>query len=68
MYVCLCQSVTEYRVQELGRKGLVSPEDLIETLNLSSPECCGFCRDNVDQLVDIALEGAECLVGSPSRV
>lgn len=56
MFLCVCNSVTQSDVRQLGRQGIVSPDALILALNLEDDACCGRCADNIDEFVTVAEE------------
>lgn len=58
MYVCLCRTVTDSCLRNLGADGVTSEEGIIAALGLDHDECCGFCMDHIDQLTAIAEVGA----------
>ena len=54
MYVCLCRAVTDGALVQLGHAGVREAQAIIQTLRLDEDDCCGFCRDNIQDLVTIA--------------
>lgn len=58
MYVCLCKPLTEADValaaQICLQGGRPSPEALVQSLNLNSEDCCGYCARNPEALLSIA--------------
>ncbi len=54
MYVCLCRGITEGRVKQMGREGVVCPKVLACTLGIDEPGCCGRCLKNIEELVALA--------------
>ena len=54
MYACLCKAITDKEVRSLGRSGVTDPEALIAALGLEDEVCCGRCKRNIDQFVEIA--------------
>ena len=58
MYLCLCLTIKDSAVKELGRQGITEAEELAETLHLHHPDCCGSCLENIDDFVRVACEGA----------
>jgi bacterioferritin-associated ferredoxin len=54
MYVCLCRGITEGRVRQLGRDGVVCPKALACELGIDEPGCCGRCLNNIGALAALA--------------
>jgi bacterioferritin-associated ferredoxin len=54
MYVCLCRGLTERDVRRAARSGHTTGPQLIATLGLDDPFCCGRCVRNVEQYVALA--------------
>jgi bacterioferritin-associated ferredoxin len=54
MYVCLCRGITEGRVKQMGRDGVLCPKVLACALGIDEPGCCGRCLKNIEELVTIA--------------
>ncbi|MEA2641044.1 MAG: bacterioferritin-associated ferredoxin [Chloroflexota bacterium] len=65
MYLCLCKTITETEVEQLGRAGVVGAADLIEVLGLDDDLCCGRCAIEIEEFQAVALaaqaEGAHLL-------
>jgi bacterioferritin-associated ferredoxin len=59
MYICLCRGLTETDVELAGRSGHTSAERLVVALRLDDPRCCGRCRRDIDDLVDLAERAAK---------
>ena len=57
MYVCLCNAITDRQVRQLGEQGIITPEALVEALNLDDEESCGFCKQHIGRMVAIAKGG-----------
>jgi bacterioferritin-associated ferredoxin len=56
MYVCLCKGLTESDVAMTARvwaESGIEPDDVIELLGLRSEECCGYCDQHPQVLLDI---------------
>lgn len=53
MYVCLCKGITDSHIRQAGREGAACAESLIASFQLDGDECCGYCRENIDHLVDM---------------
>lgn len=58
MFACVCRGVNESQVKEAGRAGITSPEALIAALALDDEACCGRCAEEIEEFVELALEGA----------
>lgn len=58
MYACICRGITERQVKAVGRDGIVAATALIKVLELDDERCCGRCVEHIDELVDLAWEGA----------
>lgn len=58
MYVCLCNGITESDVREAGRAGQVTPCALKAKFKLKGSGCCGRCARNIQEFVEIAVQGA----------
>ena len=58
MYACICRGITERQVKAIGRDGIVAPAVLIKVLELDDERCCGRCVEHIDELVELAWEGA----------
>ncbi len=57
MYVCLCNGITESDVREAGRDGHVTPCALKAKFKLKENGCCGRCAKNIQEFVEIAVQG-----------
>ena len=57
MYVCSCKALTKADVRQVGREGVITPDDLIDVLHLNDDDCCGQCADRIQDFVDLAREG-----------
>ena len=72
MYACICRAITDKDVRRAGRAGIISPERLIQTFGLDDERLCGLCVEHIDELVELAHEGAAQAVydvaESPKRV
>ena len=51
MYVCLCRGLTESDVRTTVEAGHRTARDLIATLGLRGPKCCGRCAREVGLLL-----------------
>jgi bacterioferritin-associated ferredoxin len=58
MYVCLCHGITESEVREAGRAGIVMSCQLKSKFGLKRSGCCGRCAKNINEFVEIAVQGA----------
>jgi bacterioferritin-associated ferredoxin len=69
MFACVCRGITESEVRRAGRAGTVAPDELVARFGLDDELCCGQCVTNIDEFVDLALEGAdiESLLTAGSR-
>jgi bacterioferritin-associated ferredoxin len=69
MYACICREITEADVRHVGRRGIVTPKELIAVLGLEDHSCCGRCVEHVEQFIQLATEGASAAVprGSSDR-
>jgi len=67
MYLCSCKGVSDKDVCRLGRCGIVSPEALIEALELDDEECCGRCALMIDTFAEIAEQAQEGAAQPPLR-
>ncbi len=56
MYVCLCRGITESRVKQMGREGIVCPKALVCALGIVEPGCCGRSLKTIEELVEIATD------------
>ena len=55
MYACVCRGVTVADIRRAGAAGITAAESLIAALRLDDdPGCCGRCRQNIDQFVELA--------------
>ena len=63
MYVCLCRALAESTVRDLGCRGIVAPDALVQELGLDDPRCCGMCRQDIEDFVAIALDGLKVTQG-----
>jgi bacterioferritin-associated ferredoxin len=59
MYVCLCRALAESTVRDLGCRGIVEADDLVQELGLDDPRCCGLCRRDIEDFVALAKDGLE---------
>lgn len=58
MYVCLCNGITESEVREAGRAGIVMSCQLKSKFGLKRNGSCGRCSKNINEFVEIAVQGA----------
>ena len=59
MYVCSCRQITEAEVRQVGRSGVIRPDNLVHTLGLDDASCCGRCATDIERFVELAREGLE---------
>lgn len=54
MYVCVCKSITDRDLADSWAAMQPDPERLAEELGLQDDDCCGYCAEHIDDLVDVA--------------
>jgi bacterioferritin-associated ferredoxin len=59
MYVCLCRALAESTVRDLGCRGIIDAEEIVQELGLDDPRCCGLCRRDIEDFVALAKDGLE---------
>ncbi len=65
MFVCLCKGLTVSDVQRVAPTAGPTPGDLIEALGLDSPQCCGRCARNIDEIMLLAAASRPSIIPLP---
>ncbi len=67
MFVCLCKGITESRVREFGRSGIVTPYEIASALGIDDESCCGRCMGNIESFVSLAISAWNTAVTCPTQ-